>query len=82
MPAHGRTLYERWFNSPFDGPIIPFGADVHVYLIYEKKQGRVHQFGTTVLPGISMDYALNAGESLLGDLFLADAKDFANDATI
>ena len=26
----GQTLYERRFKSPFDGPIVPFGAEVQL----------------------------------------------------
>ena len=44
--ADGQTPYERWFNSPFEGPIIPFGAEVKLYPISSKDQGRGQQFGT------------------------------------
>ena len=37
-----------------------------------KDQGRVHQFGAKVLPGIFIGYALNAGESWTGDLLVVD----------
>ena len=29
--ADGQTHYERRFNSPFDGPIVQFGAEVKLY---------------------------------------------------
>ena len=43
------ALYERRFNSPFEGPNIPFEAEVNIYQISSKDQGGVHQFGTKVL---------------------------------
>ena len=42
----GQTLHERRFNSPFEGPIILFGAEVKFDPISAKDQSRVHQFGT------------------------------------
>ena len=62
LPADGQTPHERRFNSPVDGQNIPSRAEVEFYPT-AKDQGRVHQFGTKVLPCIFMGYALNAGES-------------------
>ena len=63
---------ERRFNSPFDGPNILFGAEIKFYPKSAKYLGRVHQFGTKVLP---MRYASNAEVSWTGDLIKADAED-------
>ena len=41
--ADGQTLYERRSNSPFDGPIVPFGAEVTICPISSKHLGRVHR---------------------------------------
>ena len=60
--AHGQTLYERRFNSLRDGPIIPFDAEVEFFPKTSKDQGRVHQFGTKILLGRFIGYALNAEE--------------------
>ena len=38
--ADGQTPYERHFNSPFDGPTIPFGAEVNFYSKYAKQRPR------------------------------------------
>ena len=54
VQLHGPTPYERRLNSPSEGPIIPFGAKVKFHLISSEDQGRLHQFGMTVLPGIFM----------------------------
>ena len=54
LPPDGQTPYERRFNSPFDEPVIPFEAEAQFYRVPAKDQGRVHQFGTEVLPGIFM----------------------------
>ena len=48
LHTDGQTPYERRFNSPLDGPIIPVGAEVKFKPISAKDQGRVHQFGTQV----------------------------------
>ena len=60
--ADCQTPYERRFNSPFDGPIIPFGAEVKFNRISSNDKGRVHQFGPKIFLGIFMGYASNAGE--------------------
>ena len=61
LPADVQTPCERLLNSPFKGPMIPFGAEVKYYAISSADQSRVHQFGTKVLPGLFIGYALNAG---------------------
>ena len=74
LQADGQTLHERRFDSPLHGPIIPFGAGVKFYPMSAKYQGRVHQFGTS-LSWKFMGYAMNAGGSWTGDLFIAEAED-------
>ena len=77
LSADGHTLYERRFNSPFDGPSIPFGAEVKTYPISSKYQGRLHRFGTKtkVHLGIFIGYALNAVRTWTGGLLMVDAED-------
>ena len=41
-----KSPYERRFGTPFDGPIIPFGAGISVNLVSTKDKSRLHQFGT------------------------------------
>ena len=69
--------YERRFKLPFDVPIILFlsRGKIQHCICKKKKQGRVHQCGSKVLPGIFMGYALNARRSWIGDLFTADTED-------
>ena len=45
------------------------------YPTSSKDQGRVHQFGTKVLPGTFMGYAMNTGGSWTGDMWIADTAD-------
>ena len=52
-----------------------FGAEENFYPISAKEQGRVHQFGAKIFPGMFMEYALNAGRSWAGDLLVAHAED-------
>ena len=80
--ADGQTLHEQRFNSPFDGPIIPCGAEVKFYPTTSKDQGRVHQFGTQDLPGFFIGWALNAGEKLDWRFFDSGYRASANNATI
>ena len=75
--ADGHTPYELRFNSPPEGPIILFGAEVKFFSKSAKDQGRVHQPGTKFLFGIFMEYALNAAGSWTGEIFFPE-----NDATI
>ena len=66
--AGGKTFHARWFNPPLDGPIISFGAEVVFHRFSAKDQGRVHHFGTKVLPAMIKGYAMNAERSWTGDL--------------
>ena len=74
--AYGQTLYDRWFNSPFEGAVIPFGAEVKFFPMSLKDSGRVHQFGAKVLTGRFMGCALNVGEVWTGDPLILDTEDF------
>ena len=80
--ADGQTRYERRFNSPFNEPIIPFGADVRNFPISLEDQRRVHHFGTNVLRGIFIGYPLNALGGWTGDLLRVDTEDLKNNSTI
>ena len=55
--------------------IIPCGAEVKLFHISAKDQGRVHQFGTKVCPGIFKEYSLNARERCSGDLLMVHTED-------
>ena len=50
--SDGKTIYERRFGMPFNGPVIPFGAMVEYHPISGKDPSTLHQFGPKVLPGI------------------------------
>ena len=66
------TPYERRFQGPLKGPIIPFGAMLEYCTISTRDQARLHQFGKKVLPGIFLGYALIAGRIWKGDILIAD----------
>ena len=70
-----KTLYERRFGKPFEGPIIPFGSLVEYYHISAKDQSRIHQFGKKVLLGLFFGYALYAGGIWKGDVLVADVEE-------
>ena len=63
------------FGQPFRGPIIPSGSLVEYYPISAKDQSRIHQFGTKVLPGLFLGYALYAGGIWKGDVLVADLEE-------
>ena len=64
--SDGKTPYERRFEQPLKGPIIPFGSLVEYHPITAKDQSRIHQFGKKVLPGSFLGYALYAVGNLEG----------------
>ena len=58
--SHGKTPYERRFEMPFNGPVIPFGAMVEYHPVSAKDQPGLHQFVAKVLPSVFLGYALHA----------------------
>ena len=48
---------------------------VEYYPISAKFQSRIHQFGKNVLPGLFLEYALNAGRIWKGDVLVADLEE-------
>ena len=60
---------------PFNGPVIPFGAMVEYHPISSKDQSRLHQFGSKILPGIFLGYALYPGGIWKGDIVVADSEE-------
>ena len=73
--SDGKTLHERRFGMPFNGPVTPFGAMVEYHPISAKDQSRLHQFGAEVLPGIYLGCALYAGRNWKGDSMAADMEE-------
>ena len=76
--ADGKTLYERRFGEPFEGPIIPFGAMVEYHPISSRDQSRLHQFRKKVWPGMFIGYALFARGIWEGDMMVADIEEMKN----
>ena len=75
LSSDGKTPYERRFEQPFKGPIMPFGSLVEYYPISAKDPSRIHQFGKKVFPGFFLGYALYAGEIWKGDILVADIEE-------
>ena len=73
--SDGKTPYERRFEQPFKGPIIPFGSLVEYHPFTAKDQSRIHQFRKKVLPGLFLGYALYAGGIWKGDVLIADLEE-------
>ena len=55
-------------RNAFDGPVVPFGAMVEYHPISAKDQSGLHQFGSKVLPGVFLGYALYAAGIWKGDI--------------
>ena len=66
LVADGLRPYERRFNSPVEGPNIPFGVEVNISQMSSKDQGRVHQFGIKVLSWNTHWKRLERGEGGVG----------------
>ena len=73
--SDGKTPFERRFEMPFDGPVIPFGAMVENHFISAKDISRLHQFEAKVLPGIFLGYVLFSGGIWKGDIMVADIEE-------
>ena len=73
--SDGKTLHERRFGAPFDGPVIPFGAMVECLPISAKDLSRLHQFGPKVLPSTFHGHAFHAGGIWKGDIMIADSEE-------
>ena len=70
--AERKSPCGRRFGTPFDGSVIPYGAEICFDPISTKDKSRHHQFGTMTLPGISIGHAPNFGGGWTGDLIIAD----------
>ena len=55
--------------------MIPFGVEIHFDPTSTQDKSRLHQFGTKVLPGVFIRYALNSEGGWTGDLIIADWRD-------
>ena len=73
--SDGKTLYERRFGQPFEGPIIPFGSLVEYHPITAKNQSRIHQFGRKFCLDCSSDALFTRGGTWKGDVLIADLKE-------
>ena len=68
----GKTAYQRRWGTDFEGPLIPFGAEINYKPISQKDKARLHVFGKTVLSGIFIGYDQQEGGGWSGDLCVLD----------
>ena len=73
--ADRKLPYERNFGTPFDGPGMLFGAEIHSNPISTRDTSRLHQLGTRKLPGIFIGYTLNSGGGWTVDLVSRKSKE-------
>ena len=67
-----QTAFEKRFEQPFKGPIIPFGAQIEYKPSQQTDIQRLHQFGKKMLAGIFIGYAQHTGGGWTGDLNIID----------
>ena len=70
--ANGKTAHHNRFKENFEGPLIPFGAEIQYKPITDKDKAKLHKFGEKVLSGIFVGYHQRIGGGLSGDLEVAD----------
>ena len=66
------TAFEKRFNQPFKGPIVPFGSQIEYKPSRDSDIQRLHQLGKKMLPGIFLGYVQHAGGGWTGDLIITD----------
>ena len=68
--SDGKTQYERGFERPLNGPVIPFGAMVECHLV-----SATASIWSESLARCVLGYALYAGGIWKGDIVVADIKE-------
>ena len=76
--AGNQTAFERRFQAPFKGPIIPFGAQITYKPSDPNWIKKLHQFGKKMMAGIFLGYAQHTGGGWTGDLLIADWQQVEN----
>ena len=56
-----QTAFEKRFEQPFKGPIIPFGAQIEYKPSQKIDVQGLHQVGKKMLAGIFLGYVQHAG---------------------
>ena len=72
------TAYKMRYGIDFQGPVVPFGAQIKYNPISQKDKERVHKFGDKTLSGVFIGYAQQAGGGWSGDLIIADWEEIEN----
>ena len=52
--ADGKTQYESRYDTPFRGPIIPYGTEIFHHPVSTKDQNRLHQFSSSKVFSLDM----------------------------
>ena len=75
-PLHpdGKTAYERRWKLKFDGPLIPFGAEVSFLPSTPDDRAAVHPMGSKTLTGVFVGYHQEVGGAWSGDLFVVPLR--------
>ena len=75
---NGHIAYYSRYNSDFQVPLIPFGAQIEYKPMSEKDLEKLHTYGRKVLSGIFMGYHQKAGGAWNGDILIADWEEIEN----
>ena len=79
--ANGHTAYENRFTKSYDGPVIPFGAEVKYMPISTKDKARTHKFGDKLLDGVFAGYGQSAGGRWDKTLLVVDWEELQRQET-
>ena len=78
-----RTAYERRFNCPFPGQLIPFGAAVR-HLPFRDRRNEssvVPSVGDKTSPAVFIGYHMHPGGRFSGDYLMVDYASLVNSST-
>ena len=77
--ADSKSPCEKYVELRFNGPVMPFGAEILFNPISTTDKNRLRQCGTKRVPGRFIRHALNCGGGWTEDLIIAIWYDIGND---
>ena len=76
------TSFKKRYGHDFQGPTIPFGAEIQYLPISKDDKGRANKLGEKLLSGIFVNYDQRAGGAWSGDVYIADWEQIQEAETI
>ena len=75
LPVDGKTHFERKYDTPIRGPIVPFGAEILYRPISTEDKNRLLHSAHKSSQAFLLDMPQNAGSGWTGDLRVAGAEE-------